>query len=162
MPSTTFLKPAFIVVLIVALAFTAASLFSPAWRKIDNYSSVGLVTTDCNFQACWWYGDNRPDWEKPCLALMIVFVPGAHCGQVFVCVIALAAIVVTLAIYGAKSENAFRGVTPYTVAPPVTVYNTNEFGYSYWLALIAAIFMAIATAIAASNAMVSMSMTANS
>uniref|UniRef100_A0A1I7S8K6 MARVEL domain-containing protein n=1 Tax=Bursaphelenchus xylophilus TaxID=6326 RepID=A0A1I7S8K6_BURXY len=168
MCSTAYLKPLYLVALIIALVFTTAALFSPAWRRIDDNNSVGLITSDCYFQACWWYTDNRASFDHTCLGLMIVafvleiflilaslgmwtrfFVPGAYVCLTAVSFAAMVAIVVTLAIYGAKSENTFRGIIPITVAPPsVTGFQSthnNQFGYSYWLALIGAIFMAIAT-----------------
>ncbi|KAI6234121.1 hypothetical protein M3Y99_00846400 [Aphelenchoides fujianensis] len=79
MCSSFILKPIFIVVIVVAIGLTAASLFTPGWRSVSNGKDInmGLFSKSCgssgssfNSSACESYWNTRPTWEKWVIALM--------------------------------------------------------------------------------------------
>uniref|UniRef100_A0A914P0F1 Uncharacterized protein n=1 Tax=Panagrolaimus davidi TaxID=227884 RepID=A0A914P0F1_9BILA len=81
------LKGGFIIIVIMAFIITLISIFTPAWKVLNNNNQgsnqkTGLVTTDCGGnnqqaemhqrQGCQQTTDNRQSYEKWTLALLII------------------------------------------------------------------------------------------
>ncbi|CAD5207191.1 unnamed protein product [Bursaphelenchus okinawaensis] len=168
MPTLLQLKIGALVTLIVAWAFTVAALFTPAWRNLDSDNSVGLVTYHCSSTACNSFKNNVPDWSSTCKDLNIAAAVGmtiklivslvtwnktkSKCMsvlKVLVCLIAIAKLLVLLILYAIKSDDYFGsgGAFQYSTVATATAtsHSGTSLGYSYWFALVAAVFMVFST-----------------
>uniref|UniRef100_A0A914QBI1 Uncharacterized protein n=1 Tax=Panagrolaimus davidi TaxID=227884 RepID=A0A914QBI1_9BILA len=189
MASSIGLKVVFIVVIIIALIITLASIFTPAWKVTNgNQGSdqkIGLVTTDCGGnnqpgqiyqqqQGCQQAKDNRQSYEKWTLALLIIsaifqliaiisalVTIKSEKTKVFLnspvnVIIALILIIIAIIVYGSKynkdsqNSNNNQFYQPGQPQPPPQNYqsygmNGNyKLGYSFWLSIVAGIFLVIA------------------
>uniref|UniRef100_A0AC34FYR9 Uncharacterized protein n=1 Tax=Panagrolaimus sp. ES5 TaxID=591445 RepID=A0AC34FYR9_9BILA len=167
MVSSTGIKAAFITCTVIALILTLVSLFTPAWRSYEtaNSPSFGLVSYDCGEnqnqlvqQDCnrWW--NTREGYEKAVLAFMIIaaiaeivtiiwalVIPKAAPRHYFLApilaLIAAIALGVAFIVYAAKNGNDVR----YLPSATGTLNANHHVGYSFWLAVVAFIFMILAT-----------------
>jgi uncharacterized protein YacL len=167
MASSTPLKTAFIVLTILGLILTLVSLFTPAWRSYDtaNAPSFGLVSYDCGTNQnqliqndCYRWWNTRESYEKWVLAFMILagiaeivtllwafIIPKAAPRHYFMApILALISaifLLIAFVIYAAKNGDDVR----YLPTATGQLNANHHVGYSFWLAVVAFIFMVLAT-----------------
>ncbi|PIC48739.1 hypothetical protein B9Z55_007607 [Caenorhabditis nigoni] len=158
--------------LIIALLLTLASVFTPGWRsyKGNGAPDIGLISRYCgngvrevNQYDCKAYGRFQLPFEKATLAFMIIaiileivslgcfvglFSPRARLGMPAFSVTGLAflSLFAAILVYGVRMQYK----TSHNLTIPVYLQSTSYellanvyLGYSYWIAVVAAIFLLI-------------------
>ena len=167
MVSSTGIKAAFIILTVIGLILTLVSLFTPAWRAYDtaNSPSFGLVSYDCGQntnqlvqQDCYRWWNTREGYEKAVMAFMIIaaiaeivtliwafVIPKAAPRHYFlapiIALISAISLLIAFVIYAAKNGDDVR----YLPSASGTLNANHHVGYSFWLAVVAFIFMVLAT-----------------
>ncbi|KAI6179258.1 hypothetical protein M3Y98_00591100 [Aphelenchoides besseyi] len=179
MCTSLILKPIFIIVIIIAIGLTAASLFSPGWRSIKNGQDInmGLFSKSCGSNnssfdgdACQSYWNSRPTWEKWVIALMFVALilelvvlvwsvfscfcfclPSCFSLVTLIAAVSTVCLIVAVSLYGGKNSEQI-GSIPNSTSDWKTESNV---GYSFWLAVAAAGTMCLATLIGSVTSLIS-------
>jgi len=171
MCTTLILKPIFIVIVVVATALTAASLFTPGWRKLssDTNAKLGILTYSCgsnsssssmDFNSCKSYWNSRPTWEKAVIALMLIALilelvviawsiisciafclPACFSLVTLINAVATICLIVAVSLYGGKNSESISSI-PNSTKNFSSISNVD---YSFWLGVAAAVVMCFAT-----------------
>ncbi|CAD5210960.1 unnamed protein product [Bursaphelenchus okinawaensis] len=136
----------------------------------NDTSSLSAVSS-----ACKSYVDSRPTWEKAVIGLMFaalilelivliwaVFSCLAFCLPncfpliTILCALATACLVAAIAVYGSKNKDTSNSFSDLNLTTNVTKDwdNLVNLSYSFWLAVAAAIVMAVATLVSAVTSLI--------
>ena len=147
MATIVFVRPLLLILVVLGTVLTAVALFTPGWR-----GNTGLVTRDCG-GGCgdWW--DFQPGWLRTVIVLMIlafvveiilliwaalsflgICLPGMHFPLAFLCGLAAVLLIVSISVYAAEDGREIVGYA-----------GNGTVGYSYWIAVLAAVVMVLAT-----------------
>ncbi|CAD5215381.1 unnamed protein product [Bursaphelenchus xylophilus] len=144
---------------------------------------VGIITYNCGKNnatslttACKNYIDSRPKWEKAVIALMfiaLIIELVILIWSVFSCLafclpscfplitilagLATACLVAAIAVYGSKNKNSTTALSDLNLTTNVTKDwdQLLNLSYSFWLAVAAAVVMAVSTLLAAVTSLIS-------
>lgn len=155
--------------LIIGLLLTLIAVFTPGWRSYKGHGApdLGLISRYCgqgtrevNQYDCKSYGTFKLPFEKTTLAFMIIavifeivsfgcflglFSPRARLGMPAFSVTGLAflSLFVAIVVYGVRMQYKVLYLQSTSYELLANVY----LGYSYWIAVLAAICMLIASSL---------------